>query len=52
MTIISVNECFISPNGEGITAGLITLFIRIAGCNFAVEGLDNVYDVCYDKCSE
>ena len=35
---IPVNEVFLSPNGEGITTGLMTLFVRTAGCNFAVEG--------------
>ena len=38
MNIIPINEVFTSPNGEGITTGLMTLFIRTAGCNFAIEG--------------
>lgn len=36
--MINLVETFISPNGEGLTTGLMTLFVRIAGCNFAEEG--------------
>ncbi len=36
-TKIPISEMFISPQGEGISTGLISLFIRVAGCNFAIE---------------
>ena len=36
--MIPINEVFISPQGEGIKAGLMTLFIRVSGCSYAVEG--------------
>jgi len=32
--MLPVSEVFLSPQGEGIKAGLMTFFIRIAGCNF------------------
>ena len=34
---IPISEVFTSPNGEGITTGLMTLFARTSGCNFAIE---------------
>jgi len=36
--MISICEKFISPNGEGMTTGLMTYFVRIAGCDFAEQG--------------
>jgi len=35
---IPISETFISPQGEGITVGLMTLFIRVAGCDYATNG--------------
>ena len=36
--MIPISETFISPNGEGIKTGLMTLFIRVAGCDYAMQG--------------
>ena len=33
---IPVSEIFISPQGEGLTTGLMTCFVRVAGCNLAI----------------
>jgi len=35
---VKVNEIFYSLSGEGIHAGIPTVFIRLAGCNLAVQG--------------
>ena len=35
---ISISEKYVSPQGEGITTGLMTGFVRLAGCNVADEG--------------
>lgn len=36
--MISISEKFVSPQGEGITTGLMTGFVRLVSCNFAEEG--------------
>ena len=33
--MIPINEIFISPQGEGIKTGLMTIFIRVSGCSYA-----------------
>ena len=36
--LIPISEIFVSPNGEGLTTGLMTCFVRVAGCDFAIGG--------------
>jgi 7-carboxy-7-deazaguanine synthase len=36
--VVKISETFISPQGEGTTTGKMTLFIRVAGCNYANDG--------------
>lgn len=38
-----VNEIFVSIDGEGKTAGMLTTFIRLAGCNLRCAWCDTAY---------
>lgn len=38
-----VNEMFVSIDGEGKTAGMLTTFIRLAGCNLRCKWCDTAY---------
>lgn len=43
MDTLSVNEIFVSIDGEGKTAGMLTTFIRLAGCNLRCAWCDTAY---------
>lgn len=36
--MIPISEMFVSPQGEGLKTGLMSLFVRVAGCNLAIKG--------------
>jgi len=38
MQQVPISEIFVSPQGEGLTTGLMTLFVRVGGCNLALDG--------------
>ena len=38
MTRYAVNECFASPQGEGVRAGTANVFLRLSGCNLRCNG--------------
>lgn len=40
--MIKVSECFYSIQGEGKTAGVAAVFLRVAGCNLTCGGVDTV----------
>lgn len=40
---IPISEVFFSLSGEGLMAGLPTIFIRVSGCNFVEEGHPCIY---------
>lgn len=42
-TQLLVNEIFVSIDGEGKTAGMLTTFIRLAGCNLRCKWCDTAY---------
>lgn len=43
MDTLIVNEIFVSIDGEGKTAGMLTTFIRLAGCNLRCAWCDTAY---------
>lgn len=43
MDTLIVNEIFVSIDGEGKTAGMLTTFIRLAGCNLRCSWCDTAY---------
>lgn len=43
METLIVNEIFVSIDGEGKTAGMLTTFIRLAGCNLRCAWCDTAY---------
>ena len=44
-TTLVVNDIFLSPQGEGVRAGTINLFLRLSGCNETCHGeiVDQAY---------
>ena len=34
---LRISESFVAPQGEGYMAGIMTLFVRVAGCNFYLD---------------
>jgi 7-carboxy-7-deazaguanine synthase len=36
--MINISEIFFSYQGEGVRTGYPSIFVRVAGCNFAIEG--------------
>lgn len=43
MDTLIVNEIFVSIDGEGKTAGMLTTFVRLAGCNLRCAWCDTAY---------
>ena len=41
--IYSVNEMFLSVEGEGIRTGLLSTFVRFNGCNLCCSYCDTLY---------
>ena len=48
-----INQVFISPQGEGVKTGVMSIFVRFAGCNFAFDGHPCVWcDTAYSQGSK
>lgn len=45
--MLKVNEIFLSIQGEGISTGLPTIFIRLTGCNLRCSYCDTTYSYNY-----
>ncbi|WP_069649423.1 radical SAM protein [Caloranaerobacter ferrireducens] len=45
--MLRVNEIFLSIQGEGISTGLPTIFIRLTGCNLRCSYCDTTYSYNY-----
>lgn len=46
---IAVNEIFQSIDGEGVTAGTLTTFVRLAGCNLRCAWCDTSYALLHKQ---
>lgn len=42
---LTINEIFVSIDGEGLTAGQLTTFVRLAGCNLRCAWCDTAYSL-------
>jgi 7-carboxy-7-deazaguanine synthase len=47
-----INEIFVSIQGEGLHTGLLTTFIRFAGCNLRCKWCDTLYSQTSEKGEE
>ncbi|KGG81486.1 radical SAM protein [Caloranaerobacter azorensis H53214] len=45
--MLKVNEIFLSIQGEGISTGLPTIFVRLTGCNLRCSYCDTTYSYNY-----